>query len=267
MKYIAKDLGEAAEISRGKTDLKSALKGFVSIAIGIAVIVFTVHITARLLAENMPDKIEQQWFAPFMQALFFYEAPPQPPPQRAQGIFTKVLASACQQTTCRDLDYRLRYQYHSSPNAYAVIGGDTVITDELYQLLETEAGLAFILAHEIVHHNKRHVMHSLTRNILWTLLLALAGITGDVHSSLYFAEMGYSRAYEKEADLLALQIVYPLYGDVPNDYLEFFTHLQRSEADNHTEVSEWISSHPNIENRIAYLREALKELKQGYADK
>lgn len=262
MKYIAKDLGKAADASRGKADVIDTLKGIFSAIVTIAIIFIVVNITAIIIVTNLSDDVEREWFGADSEKSFLNLSSLAKPPERAQKIFDKVLTSACQQMPCRHLNYQLRYLYSPIANAFAVAGGEIVITDELYQTLSTEEGLAFVLAHEIVHHNKKHVMNNIARNILWGIWLAFLGFDSNANSLLiYFSEINHSREAEKEADLFALKIVYPLYGDSPEGYFEFFTRMNNNPNDD-TPIPEWFSSHPDTKKRIDYLQVAFEELKQ-----
>lgn len=249
-------MGEAAEASHSQSNRADIGRGVISAVIVTAVLLLTLQLTAQVIANYLPDSAEQKigtWVDDFSEAT---------PPDRAQDIFNKVLKVACQQTTCRDLDYRLGYMYDATPNAFAVIGGEIVLTNELYEWLETEEGLAFVLAHEIAHHNQRHIVEGLARQFLWQLLLSIVGL-GDVPTSaVFFAEMAQSRRAEEEADRLAVKIVYELYGDKREDYAELFIRLKNNPDYQEHQRFSWVSSHPEMDERIAAIDREVDRLQQ-----
>jgi len=96
------------------------------------------------------------------------------------------------------------------PNAMALADGSIVFTDELIHLTENNEELIAIAYHELGHVEHRHLVRRVLQGSAITVLLFL--LTGDVNDvdllvSLPAAlvDLAYSREFETEADLFALQ--------------------------------------------------------------
>lgn len=95
-------------------------------------------------------------------------------------------------------------------NAMALPAGTIVFTDQLVQLAQHDEELVGVLAHEIGHVVHRHAMRGSIQASVMGLLAAL--VVGDVSSvssaitalPLILTELGYSRAFEREADAHAV---------------------------------------------------------------
>lgn len=66
--------------------------------------------------------------------------------------------------------------HSEDPKAFVLPGGRIYVTTGLLQLLETENGLAMVLAHEWAHQHLRHPIKGLGKGIV--IATALAVITG-----------------------------------------------------------------------------------------
>ena len=96
------------------------------------------------------------------------------------------------------------------PNAFALPGGYIFITKGLISILNTEAELAGVMAHEIIHANNRHGIRQIKKRIIpviLTLPINIIGIvpcTGIITKPIMGAEnllfASYSRKFETEAD-------------------------------------------------------------------
>ncbi|MFA6284043.1 MAG: M48 family metalloprotease [Desulfurivibrionaceae bacterium] len=114
-----------------------------------------------------------------------------------------------------NLPYAFKVVNDSSPNAFAMPGGNIAITRGLLVALENEAQLAAVLGHELGHVTARHSLQNLQRGILLNIGLqvlsygssgtsygALARQAGQVAGSIL--DSSYSREEEREADRLGI---------------------------------------------------------------
>ena len=157
----------------------------------------------------------------------------------------------------RNLEYHFVALEHKSINAFALPGGYIFITRGMLEKLATEAQLAGILAHEIVHIVARDTSNAMSNQIGMNLLLLAAASTNKAPSgALRVADvtrqilgLKYSRKDEREADLGGLDYMvragYNPYGMV--ETMEILENEQR------VRPIEFFSTHPSPENRIAYL--------------
>jgi Zn-dependent protease with chaperone function len=107
-------------------------------------------------------------------------------------------------------DYRLEFR-DSGPlgaNALALPSGIIVLTDDLVKLARHDDEIMAVIAHEVGHVERRHVLRSLYRSAgIAALAAAVLGdvsqIAGLVAFLPQFIEAGYSRDFEREADAYA----------------------------------------------------------------
>lgn len=133
------------------------------------------------------------------------------PSQQAQGgpyvsdpDLTRYVQSIGQQLA-RVADRRLPYEFviidDSRPNAWALPGGKIAINRGLLTRLNSEAELAAVLSHEIVHAAARHSAKSIERNLLLSSVINMAG------SALADQNNRYATIFDSGAQLGAQFIV------------------------------------------------------------
>lgn len=144
----------------------------------------------------------------------------------------------------------------SSPNAFAVPGGAIAVTNGMFKKVNSEVGLAFVVAHEIGHFAHRHHLKGLGRGLGYTLGLLLLGI-GDIETKLpnFLAQLmsrSYSREQETQADAYAMELVVSVYGHL-NGATEFFDKIAAEELSLGV-LNKINSTHPITEDRINAIR-------------
>ena len=103
-------------------------------------------------------------------------------------------------------DIRVRAVDAPMVNAFALPGGYILITDDLIREATSPDELSAVIAHEVAHVEKRHVMQAVWRNFGVGMLLDLivGGGTGAGQQAVILAgqasELSYSRSAELEAD-------------------------------------------------------------------
>ena len=150
-------------------------------------------------------------------------------------------------------------------NAFAVPGCYIYVTRGLMSIVNSEAELASVLAHELGHiaanHSERQQKRSTLRNVG---VLAISAITGSERLSRvasaaagYFT-LSYSRKHEYEADDLGLSYLEGA-GYDPYAAADMLAALKQNRAfltqtrsrDEARSIPEWALTHPLTENRIA----------------
>ncbi len=135
--------------------------------------------------------------------------------QRLKDYVTAVGMRLAKVSHRPNLPYAFKIVNDSSPNAFAMPGGNIAITRGLLVALENEAQLAAVLGHELGHVTARHSVQNLQRGILLNLGLQilsyqssgtsysiLARQAGQVAGSIL--DSSYSREQEREADRLGI---------------------------------------------------------------
>lgn len=156
--------------------------------------------------------------------------------------------------------YNIRITVVSGPvvNAFALPGGHIVIYDALLKELGSYPELAALLSHEFTHVNNKHSTKSVFRRLGSRVFLGLLlGKLGSVTSVLAdqadnLKSLNYSRRLEKEADMEGLALLKQRNID-PEGFTRLFEHLKASAPA--SGMPELLASHPDIDNRIAYIRE------------
>jgi predicted Zn-dependent protease len=152
---------------------------------------------------------------------------------------------------------------HNSVNAFALPGGYIYITTGLLKVLNSEAQLAAILAHETAHVTCRHSAVTMSRDLVIGAGLDVLGskASGAARVANIVAQlegMSYSREHEQQADQVGLDYLVKA-GYTPYGMIETMEILQNQSG---TRTIEFFSTHPNPENRIGYLQERIYT--QGY---
>jgi beta-barrel assembly-enhancing protease len=146
-------------------------------------------------------------------------------------------------------------------NAFALPGGRIVVYSALLDKVGSYPELAALLSHEFTHINNKHTTRSIFRKLGSKVFLGLLfGRFGSVTAVLVdhadnLKSQKYSRKLEKEADMMGLDMLIQREIDT-RGFEELFTHLKESAPGG--SVPEFLASHPDIEKRIAYTREAGK---------
>ncbi len=153
--------------------------------------------------------------------------------------------------------FRFHLIENSDPNAFATLGAQIAVTDGLLQNLQSENGLAMVMAHEIAHVQLRHPIESAGRGVLLQILLtALLGVDGNalLSSGTVLTALSFNRDMELAADKRALEILQYHYGHLAGAD-EFFSRLV-TEQDNLNWL-EFTQTHPSSERRLQLIREAM----------
>lgn len=136
-------------------------------------------------------------------------------------------------------------------NAVALPGGKVIIFDGLLTGSKSADEVAGVIAHEMGHVRKRHVMQSLLRQM--GLSVVLGGIEGNSGSSLNSVlSMSYSRDAENEADTHSIkQLVRARISPIPT--ASFFDRMADAEEEMSDskigKLASYMSSHPVSSDR------------------
>jgi hypothetical protein len=145
-------------------------------------------------------------------------------------------------------------------NAYALPGGYIYITRPLLDMMETDAELAAVLAHESAHITHIHAVKSYERQVALTVAgVFLAVATGDADSYDFvqtigdIITVGYSKDQEYDADATGLRYIARA-GYDPEAMLSLLDKLQDLEYRLTGGRRGYSRTHPATENRIKQVR-------------
>ena len=157
----------------------------------------------------------------------------------------------------------LPWEFHvvndASVNAFALPGGFIYVTRGLLAHMNSEAELATVLGHEVGHVTARHSVQQISKAQLATLGLGVGSIlSSDVARVAGIASQGlgvlflkYGRDAENQSDQLGFKYALALNYDVREMANVFQTLSRASGSGEGGRLPEWLSTHPNPENRVA----------------
>ena len=154
------------------------------------------------------------------------------------------------------------------PNAFAMPGGNIVVYDKILAGMNDYSELAALLSHEFTHVQNRHTTKSLFRQMSSSAFLSvivgnMGGLTDVIISNAdNLKSLSYGRSLEKESDMNGLKILAERKID-GKGFIGLFNMLNNQ---NDMKVAEWMSSHPDLQNRIDYIQKSPDFNKNGVSE-
>lgn len=169
-----------------------------------------------------------------------------------------------------------------TPNAMATLGGHVFVTKGLFQIIQTPEELLGVVAHEMIHIQRRHVARSMFQalGMFGVVQLLFGDVTGVLAVVLDqggpLLNLQFSRELEEEADELGLQLlvanqINPIGLAQSLDAIRMYQKKIREQQPG-SEILEKIGkieilmSHPEVEKRIENLRKRAQTF-QGITNK
>ncbi len=174
----------------------------------------------------------------------------------------------------RQLPYEFVILNDSVPNAWAMPGGKIAFNRGLLYELNSEAELAAVLGHEIVHAAARHGAKSMENGMLLQGAVLAAGVAtqdknygnlvvGGAQLSSQLASMKFGRDDESEADHYGM-IYMQRAGYDPRAAVTLQETFVRLSKDQHSDfIKGLFASHPPSEERVQANKETLAEIGEG----
>ncbi len=166
------------------------------------------------------------------------------------------------------LPWTFRVVDDASVNAFALPGGFIYVTRGILAHLNSEAELVSVLGHEIGHVTARHSVSQVSKQQLAQVGLVagmilspqVARFGGLAQTGLGLLFLKYGRNDESQADQLGLK--YMLAGGYdPREMADVFRTLAAVSAQGGGgRLPQWLSSHPDPENREAWATRTVAEL-------
>ena len=191
------------------------------------------------------------------------------PNQEYQDLVDKVGNNLVQHSVAHNTPYQYDFHLLRDPktiNAFALPGGQVFITYALFSKLENEDQLAGVLGHEIGHVVGRHsaarmAKQGLTQGILSGIMVGGGdGGAGQMAAMIANAvNMKYGRNDELESDDLGVKFMIDA-GYEPEQMIGVMQILKA--ASGGRRVPEFQSTHPDPENRIQKIKEAIRKYRK-----
>lgn len=167
-----------------------------------------------------------------------------------------------------------------TPNAFALPGGKMAVYTGIFPMAKTEAGLAAVMGHEVVHALARHGAERMSQgqvtNAGLQVIGAAAGATGGggVLGQAAMAALGvgakvgvllpFSRKHESEADYVGILLAADA-GYDPREAVALWERMGQMSGGGGP--SEFMSTHPSHETRIDQLKKWMPEAMAIYQAK
>ncbi len=184
------------------------------------------------------------------------------PDERLQSFVDAVGNKLVNSSIARETPYK--YDFHlladdQTINAFALPGGQCFITYALFSQLN-EAQLAGVLGHEIAHVIGRHSAERIAKGDFWQTLTMGASVGGDMGGVVQGIGQNTllknGRGDELESDELGVLFMIQA-GYDPYEMIKVMKILKAAGGPNRT--PEFQSTHPDPENRIEKIKEAIEK--------
>jgi Zn-dependent protease with chaperone function len=167
----------------------------------------------------------------------------------------------------KNLQPTLHFRSGMKANAFALPNGDIVFTDDLVELVKEDEELVAILFHELGHLQYKHITRRALQNSMVALLTIF--IMGDVDVPIdllavptVILDLSYSRAFESEADLYALDELNKSGIDLDN-FANVMVRLNKYYNDGKgdhfarpiNDTPSFLQTHPTTEDRVSLVQQ------------
>jgi predicted Zn-dependent protease len=165
-------------------------------------------------------------------------------------------------------------------NAFALPGGKIAVYTGIFPVAKTEAGLAAVMGHEVVHALARHGAERMSQGQLTSTALQIAGAamgasgTNTLLGQATMAALGlgaqvgvllpFSRAHESEADYVGVLLAADA-GYDPQEAVYLWERMEQ--VSGRDSPAEFFSTHPGYETRIQQLKKWMPEALAIYQKK
>jgi Zn-dependent protease with chaperone function len=259
MRYQARPLGEAAEVSSGggrRGMTREILQLLLLSAAAFLLIWLALAGLAELAVRSISPKQESEWLDGLLSQVETWKPDTEADLQR-QAMLERVLATLTAHPDAPDMPFRIVLLNQPEPNAFAFPGGVIGVTRGLLDALgEEEIAHAFVIAHELGHFHQRDHLRGLVRDL--GSRAAIGVVFGSTGSSLagnvnQILNLRYSREQEEAADAYGIRLVESCYGETGGATL-LFEKLQESGSP--PAWAHMFSTHPDTAERIRNIRKA-----------
>lgn len=254
--------GSVAVEKRGRSREFRLVAGLAAVGLSVTAFVFWgVPVFAGPLARATPIQMEKDMGRSFdaqMGAMFR-----RCEGEAGQGVLDELGTRLAAQSDT-PFDVRVRAVQAPFVNAFALPGGSILVTDDLIREAETPDELAAVVAHEVAHIEKRHVMQAVWRSLGVGLLLdaVVGGGTGAGQQAVLLAGQATDLRYGRDAELEADQRGQALLvgaGLSSQGMAPFFERMHRAGEDKRlAAAAEFVSTHPDSGRRAQRARDGAR---------
>lgn len=189
------------------------------------------------------------------------------PNNEYQSFVDQVGSKLVNNSIAKETPYE--YEFHlladaNTINAFALPGGQIFITYALFSKLENEDQLAGVLGHEIGHVIGRHSAERIAESEYWQGLITAGNVGADIGNVIggigQNTLLTNGRDDELESDDLGVLFMLKS-GYNPEEMIKVMEILKAAAGPNR--LPEFKSTHPDPENRIQKIKEAIEKYKKN----
>ena len=234
----------------------------------LIVVGYKAHVTwipasAKYIAAEIPHEIYQSIGESTLESLDGEEFKPTTLDEQQQQQIQAQFSDIISKLNLNPDNYQLHFRdWVKGLNAFALMNGAIIVTDDLINTLNDPQQINAVLLHEIGHINHNHLMENTIRVSIFYVTLSL--IFGDIsvvsdlliEASTMGVNFSFSRELELQADTYAAQSMLALYGTV-EPAVKAFTALElaaQQKQDNSGGLNQWLSTHPPTDLRIEHIK-------------
>lgn len=226
--------------------------------------------SATLIPNKKERKMGQELFLKIKQSVPVIQDPLLD--EYIQTLGNRLLSNAPKQA----FPFKFYFISHPAINAFTTPGGFVAMHSGTMTAVKNEAQLASVLAHEISHATQHHIVRGFEHGKV-TRLATLGAVVAavalgtqvgkDVATGALMAaqsigaesQIGFTRAQEKEADRMGVELLYRS-GYNPESMPEFFMTMTRLASLDNNIVARILSTHPMSEDRVADTENRVKQM-------
>lgn len=221
-----------------------------------------------LVSESQEIEMGRQSAQQVAQSIGLY------PDEQLQAYVAGIGQKMAAQSERPNLPWEFHVVNDAAVNAFALPGGFIFVTRGLLSYIDNEAELASVVGHEIGHVTARHSVQQISKAQLATLGLGIGSIVssdiaqfaGVLSQGLGLLFLKYGRDAENQADQLGFKYALTQNYDVREMASVFQTLDRVGQAAGAGKLPEWLSTHPNPENRVVKTQERLDTLKRDLSN-
>ena len=222
-----------------------------------------------LVSSSQEIEMGRQNYLPMQQSQGgVYDVDPQ------LSAYVQRVGGSLAATSGVDLPYEFVVLNNSVPNAWALPGGKIAINRGLLTELGSEAELAAVLGHEVVHAAARHSAQQMSKGMLMQGVVVATSVAtsdsgygdlavGGASAAAQLITMKYGRSAELESDKYGMRYMSRAGYDPQGAVTLQETFVRLSEGRDQDWLSGLLASHPPSEERVTENRRTASKLPPG----
>jgi beta-barrel assembly-enhancing protease len=180
---------------------------------------------------------------------------------KASALAENIKRRICRANGIAENSITLHILIKHEVNAFALPGRHLVVNTGLIRYCLNPEELSGVIAHEIAHIERNHVMKKLGKEVGLSMLTSMAGgeAGGEIGRQMLklLSSTAFDRGQEREADLAAVHMMAK--ADIDPEHLaNLLFRLTHGKKDIAISL-EWINTHPNAQDRSAEILKLRKK--------